>query len=207
MAIDKTGKVLINYNVKNGQYQIGSGELKPLTYLDSLSLTRNVNTTSIYGDGEEQELLVSDSSVSGSLGMTAPDEQFEKDLGYIEDLADGQGSKLIKSLPPVNIYCEVYFQEKGSPAKVKKLWLLNARVTPPGETFSQNTDSVNPNNSEYPLTVLGVNKKASGGASDYIDPTTGDTVKQWKVSSKPTDSGYATFGASVPVPTQAGGGD
>jgi len=84
------------------------------------------------------------------------------------------------------------------------LWLLNVRVSPANETFNQNTDSVNPNNTEYALTILGVNKKATGGTADFIDPVTGDTVKVWRMSSKPTDSGYATFGASVPVPTVAG---
>ena len=42
--------------------------------------------------------------------------------------------------------------------------------------------------------------KAKGGTSDYVDAN-GNTKKVFKISSVPTDSGYATFLDSVPTPT------
>lgn len=202
MAIDKTNKTLVEYNAKNGQYQIGSGSVSSLTYLSSVSISRNIASESLYGDGEEQDLLISESGITGSLVMTARDEEFEKDLGFVEELSAGQGSKLIKELPVVNIYAEIYFKQAGVVSKVKKAWFLNARVSPPNEAYNQSTGSLNTNAVEYPITIIGVNKKTTDGTADYVNAVTGDTEKVWRVTSIPTDAGYSAFGNTVPVPKQ-----
>ena len=198
--MDKTGKNLAEYNVRNGQYQIGTGDVKPLTYLAGLTLSRAISEQKFYGDGDLQDILTTEPNITGSLVLTARDEDFEKDLGYIEDIEGGTASSLVKTLKTANIYCEVYHKEAGQPEKVKKLWLLNARVSPAGESYTQSGDSITVNNAEYPLSIIGVNRKTADGTSDYIDPTTGDTKKEWKMSSIPTDTGYDTFGDTVPVP-------
>ena len=83
----------------------------------------------------------------------------------------------------------------------KKIWFLGVNVSPAGQSLSQNTDGINETTASYPITIKGTNLKAVGGTDDFVD-VNGNTIKVFKVSSVPTDDGYATFLDSVPVPTE-----
>lgn len=200
MAISKDGKTLVQFNVRNGQYKTASGNLSSLAWLTKVSLDKNLATQAIYGDGELQMNLINDKGFTGILGLTARDKNFEIANG-MQKAVSGATAEIQQLVIPENaIYFETdYIENKVS--KSKKVWLFGVEVSAPSESLDQNTDSVNIGNAEYSITVKGTNLKAVGGAADYVDADTGKTVKVFKLSSIPTDNGYANFGDSVPVPT------
>ena len=96
---------------------------------------------------------------------------------------------------------ECYITTTDGITKTKKVWLLGVNVRPSSDGLSQNTDTINENTASYGITVKGTNLKATGGTTDYVDAY-GNTIKVYKITSVPSDTGYATFLDSVPVPTE-----
>lgn len=196
----KTGKTLITYNCKNGVYSIDGTEIKPLTFLSTVSLDKNMASTDIIGDGEVQITLLSDKGSTGTLNTTAHDEDFEVDLGFLQELSNGMAEVQIVENKTISIGFEAYYMGNDGVQKTKKIWLLGVNVSPAGESYSQTTDAPNYTDASYGLTVKGVNLKATGGTTDYVDAN-GNTKKVFKMRSVPTDSFYETFFDSVPTPT------
>ena len=196
----KAGKTLIQYNCKNGVYSVDGETVKPLGYLVSSTLDTNISTKDIYGDGELQLSILTDKGLTGSLEMTAQDEDFETDLGFLKAIEQGLARVQVLQNKTVSVGYETYITTSDGVTKTKKVWLLGVNVSPAGESLSQNTDTTNEVTASYPLTIKGVNLKASGGSTDYVDEN-GNTIKVFRISCLPSDSGYATFLDSVPTPT------
>lgn len=200
--MDKTGKTLIQFNVRNGQYAIktnGSWSISPLTWLNSFSKEKDMDTTPIYGDGEKQLTLVNDRGFTGTLGLTAQDEQYNKALGFNMTLANGTAE--IQQLSSVEhcIYFETQYTGKDGITKTKKVWVFGVEATAPSETYEQNTESINQSTVEYGITIKGVNTLNATGEADYRDEN-GNTVKTFTLSKVPGDTGYDTFENTVPTP-------
>ena len=198
--MSKAGKDFITYNCKNGVYSVDGSEVKPLNYLVSVNLDKSITQTDKYGDGEVVVSMTTDKGYSGTLEMTAHDIDLEKDLGFVEELAQGTGDVQVLENKNINIGFEVYVMDNAGSTKTKKIWLLNVNVAPASESYSQNTDGTNEATASYGLTVKGVNKKTVAGDEDYRDAN-GNTKKVFKMNALPTDNGYDTFFATVPVPT------
>ncbi len=202
MTPKKDGKVLAQFNVKNAVYAfVGSNEIKPLTFMNTFSKDRNINTTTLYGDGEAQVSLSSDRTISGAIGTTARDDEFEVDLGIAEKLSDGSKAELaVTSMKAINFGYETEFLGKEGITKTKKVWVLNVQVTPPNESLTQTQDNITQSSFDYNYTGYGEYVKAAEGEDDYVDPTTGCKLKAYTVSKVPGDKGYETFLDSVPTP-------
>lgn len=198
----KSGKKLIEYNCKNGVYSVDGSTIKPLGYLASVTLDKNSSTDEKYGDGEVQLTLVNDRGSTGTLELTARDDDFEKDLEFAKAIAQGLAEIQVLQNKTISIGFETYITLADGTTKTKKVWLLGVNVAPAGESLSQNTDSTNEVTASYPITVKGVNLKNTAGTADYTDAN-GNTIKVFKVSSLPTDTGYSTFLDSVPTPTES----
>lgn len=196
----KAGKTLIQYNCKNGVYSVDGTEVEPLTFLSSITTDKNTTSTDLYGDGETQVTLLNDRGSTGTLEMTARDTEFEIALGFMQELSNGMGEVQVVQNKTISIGFETYYMGNDGIQKTKKVWFLGVSVNPAGETLSQNTDAINNTSASYPITIKGVNLKATGGTTDYVDAN-GNTKKVFKISSVPTDSGYSTFLDSVPTPT------
>lgn len=201
-APNKTGKALAQFNVKSAVYNIaGTNEVKPLTWMNTFTKDRNVNITPLYGDGEVQVSLYADTTISGAIGTTARDEEFEKDIGLAVQLADESlGEVAINSVEKINFGFETEIVGKDGIVKVKKVWVFNVQVSPPGESLTQTQENITQSTTDYNYTGYGVNAKAADGTTDYINPETGKTVRVYTASKKPSDTGYATFLDSVPTP-------
>ena len=194
----KKGKKLIEFNCKNGVYAI-DGEVKPLGYLVSNTLDKSISTKDIYGDGDLQLSVLTDKGMTGTLEMTARDDEFEIALGFLMQLSNGLADIQVLQNKTIAIGYETYILTKDGVTKTKKVWLLGVNVAPASDSVSQNTDTTNESTASYGITVKGVNLKSSGGTDDYVDAN-GNTIKVFKVSALPTDDGYATFLDSVPTP-------
>ncbi len=197
---NKQGKPLIEYNCKNGVYSTDGVTVKPLGYLVGIQTDKNINTYEQYGDGELQLTLINDKGSTGSLEMTARDSDFEKDLGFSLEIAQGLADVQVLENKTIAIGAECYVTTKDGITKTKKVWWFGVNVAPASESLSQNTDSINPSTASYSITIKGENLKTADGEEDYVD-VNGNTRKIFKVSSLPTTEGYATFLDSVPTPT------
>lgn len=198
----KVGKKLIEFNCQNGVYSADESTVKPLGYLVSITLDKNIATKDIYGDGQLQLSVLSDKGMTGSLETTARDDDFEESLGFVKQILNGLADIQAIQNKKVDVGYETYILTKDGVTKTKKVWLLGVQVSPASESLSQNTDTTNEATASYGITVTGKNLKATGGTDDYRDEN-GNTIKVFKVSALPTDDGYETFLDSVPVPTIA----
>lgn len=196
----KEGKVLIQYNCKNGVYSVDGSAVNPLGYLASTALDANISTKDIYGDGELQLSILSDKGLTGTLEMTAQDEDFEVDLGFVKEITQGMARVQVLQNKTISIGFETYITDADGVTKTKKVWLLGVNVSPAGESLSQNADTINESTASYPVTIKGVNLKDTAGSTDYTDEN-GNTIRVFKISSVPTDTGYADFLTTVPTPT------
>lgn len=202
MTPDKKGKVLAQFNVKNAVYNIdGTEEVKPLTWMNTFTKDRNVNVTALYGDGEVQVSLYADTTVTGAIGTTARDEEFEKEIGLALAMKDNSlGEIAVNSVKKVNVGFETEMVGKDGIVKVKKVWLLNVQVSPPNESLTQTQENITQSTVDYNYTGYGVNAKSNEGEGDYVNPETGKTVRVYTVSKKPSDEGFAEFLEKVPKP-------
>ncbi len=202
---NKNGKVLAQFNVKNAVYAfVGSDEVKPLTFMNTFSKDRNINSTTLYGDGEAQVSLSSDKTISGAIGTTARDDDFETDLGIAEKMADGSKAELaVTSMKAINFGYETEFVGKDGITKTKKVWVLNVQISPPNESLTQTQDNITQSTFDYNYTGYGEFVKTADGNADYVDSETGCKMRAYTVSKKPGDEGYDTFLNSVPTPKKA----
>lgn len=196
---NKAGKKLIEFNCKNGVYSVDGTQVKPLGYLVSNTLDKSISTKDIYGDGELQLSVLSDRGMTGTLEMTARDDEFETDLGFVKMITQGLADVQVLQNKTISVGYENYILTADGITKTKKVWLLGVNVAPASDSLSQNTDTTNEATASYGLTVKGVNLKDNAGSSDFVDEN-GNTLKVFKVSCLPTDEGYATFLDSVPTP-------
>lgn len=200
--MSKSGKVLAQFNTKNGKFKVAGGStVGSLAWLTKVSLDRDLATQGIYGDGELQLNIINDKGYTGTLGVTARDIDFEKANGMQLEITGGTAEVQQQSILTNDIYFETEFVGADGVKKTKKVWLFGVEVGAPSESLEQTTDNINITAYEYPITVKGVYLKATGGETDYIDTTTGNKTKVFKLSAVPTDTGYTNFGNTVPTPT------
>ena len=205
MAVpSKAGKNIIEFNCKNGVYSVDGSTVKPLGYLTAISTEKNVDTKDIYGDGEIILSQMNDKGSTGSLEMTARDDDFEKDLGFEMEIEQGLAEVQLLGSKDIAVGAECYVIVKDKTTgktvqKTKKVWWLNVNVAPAGTSLSQNTDTTNEATVSYPLTIKGVQLMGVDGVSEYVDEN-GNTRKIFKISCLPDNTNYATFLDTVPVP-------
>lgn len=196
---NKEGKTFIEYNCKNGVYSLDGETIKPLGYLNAITIEKNINTAEKYGDGEVILTLINDKGATGTLELTARDEEFEKDLGFSMEIAQGLAEVQVIENKTIDIGFETYITDDKGVTKTKKVWLLGVNVSPASDSLSQNTDGTNESMASYGTTIKGVYLKAADGQKNYVDAN-GNTKKVFKVRSLPNETAYATFLESVPTP-------
>ena len=199
---------LIKFNIKNVKYatkeELGTYSAPvDLAYANSLALEADYNEQKIYGDGQVIGILSDDKGKTGTLSVVDLNSDYEIACGRMM-LVDG-GIADIQQHASIEhaIYYEVDALKDGKPFTIKS-WLFGCVTGKANESYQQTQDDPTVNTYNYPLTVMGVNLKASTGTEDYIDDN-GNTVKVTRITSLPEDTGYATFGASVPTPKAKAG--
>lgn len=203
--MDKAGKDLAQFNVANAVYAVADAEgtVLPFTYMNTFSKERGIQTQNLYGDGELQDILYADKSITGIIGATARDKDFEKAVGFREDDGNGGSDEIaVKDVKKIHFGFETTIKEKGKPPRAKRVWVFNVAVVPPNESLTQNQDNVTLSTFDYNFTGYGIYKKDAQGESDYVDAN-GQRTKVFTMSSEPGDANYETFLESVPIPKMA----
>lgn len=197
---NKTGKNLVGFNCKNGCFALNDGTktVQPFTYMTSFSKEKNVSVKEIYGDGIMQMALTNDKGFTGKIGATGRDLEYEKALGMVMDVDGGHAEVSIVNSVGHNFGYETSFISDGK-VKVKKVWMFGVYTERPSESLSQNTDTINEATIDYDFTCKGTPLMDSTGLKEYVNAD-GSTVNIWTYTKVPTDTGYATFLDTVPVP-------
>ena len=194
----------IQFNVKNVKYAVKdpiTGEYeapKDLAYAEAIALEAVFSTQDVYGDGVKIATLASDQGMTGTLTLVQPAPQYEIDMGRKKEIDGGIAD--VTQLDSVEhaIYYEVEAVVNGTKSTIKT-WLYNVISGRPSETFTQTKENPTLNNIEVALTINGDDLMDSAGTAVYVDAG-GNSQKAIKLTAKPSDTGYATFGAAVPVP-------
>ena len=194
---------LLRYNVKNVKYAIKEnnkyGEVKDLSYVDSISLEPQYEETKVYGDGEIIGVIPNDKGLSGKLKVININEEYEKDCGRLLGIKNGTASIQQRKATEQAIYFEVDATTEDGKIETIKNWIYGVTTGKPSETFDQTKDAPTINQYEYNLTIKG--DLLRSGLDLYIDKATGNTVKVYWLKSAPTSDGYAEFEKTVPTPT------
>lgn len=195
-------KVIFKFNVKNLKYSFKTLDVydapSPMAYANSVALEADYNETKLYGDGQKLAILADDKGKTGNIGVTNIEQAYEIACGRAMLISGGLADIQQRVSKEHAIYYEVDALIDGVQKTIKN-WLYGCITGKASESYEQTQDDPTVNNYEYPLTVLGVNLKNSGGTADYTDAN-GNTVKVFRVTAFPEDSGYATFGDTVPIP-------
>jgi hypothetical protein len=192
---------LFIFNIKNLKFATKTlgvwGTPADLAYARSLALEADYSETVLYGDGQKLAVLANDKGKTGTLGVTTIEEAYETACGRGMVVVGGYADIQQRSTFEHAIYYEVDGNLDGVPITIKN-WLFNVVTGKPSKSYAQTEDDPTVNGYEYPLTVLGTNLRNSGDTADYTD-SNGNTIKVYEVSAMPDDTGYATFGATVPA--------
>lgn len=189
------------HGADNAKYKLSGSEgtVTAMPYLKSVSLNRQINSTSQYANNREIIKISTDNGYTGNLGTTARDTELEKALGMIMPLSGGTGVVSRTGGKRLEGFYYEYKETDDDGDKVIKVWLLNVELTEPSLNNSTDTDSVEFGEYVYPITVYGTRIKDSAGTADYVDER-GNKLDCFMVISAPEDEGYDTFDATVPVP-------
>ena len=194
---------LIKYNIKNVKYAVKDesgvwGNPIDLAYANSLSLEANFSETKFFGDGEVIAVLTNDKGKTGTLSVINIEHDYEIACGRMMEIEGGFAE--IEQISSVEhcLYYEVDAKKDGVPITIKT-WMFGCITGKANESYQQTQEDHTVNTYDYPLTVNGVNLKASTGENDYVDAN-GNTIKVPRKFSYPTDQDYATFGNAVPIP-------
>jgi hypothetical protein len=194
------------FNVKNVKFAVettpGSGTWgapQDLALADALTLEADYSEQVIYGDGKPQAVIADDRGMTGNLITTAINPTYEiamkRALEIEGGLADVQQSGTVKHC----LYYEVEVQDTSG-IKTIKAWLFGVYSGKPSETYNQTKEDPTINFYEHSLKIHGTKLQNALGTDDYVDAN-GNTLIVTRLVAWPEDTGYATFGDTVPTPT------
>lgn len=198
---------MFKFNIKNVKFakkdELGVYKTpEDLAYANSLSLEADYNETKLYGDGQVIGILADDKGKTGTLSVVNIEHEYEIACGRMMEIDGGIADIQQHASIEHAIYYEIEALKAGKPITIKT-WLFGCITGKANETYQQTQDDPTVNTYDYPLTVMGINLKKSTGTEDFVDAN-GNTVKVTRLTSYPEDVGFATFGATVPVPKEKG---
>ncbi|MHC1694618.1 MAG: hypothetical protein AB9835_04935 [Eubacteriales bacterium] len=154
----------------------------------------------VYASNQLILSVPNDQGYDSTLGVTGQDIDFEVAIGHAMLLNGGYASIEVKDLRRFDMYYEYVLHPDGGYAYVVKVWLLNIAVTgKPAWQHDTDTESLTIAPYQYSMKHYGDVIKAATGDAIFTDAN-GFSYKAFIMRSIPTDTGYATFEAAVPVP-------
>lgn len=203
MPYDYETQALAYMGVEGGKYAIADdtgdyGTPVALKNLKSIPINVEASDTPIYSDNIMKKNLRTDNGYKGSIGVSAQDRAFEKALGFAMDGAGGLMQVSGTGYKKVAFYFESK-EEADFGSYTVKCWLLNCEVGKANRAHNTNTNAPAMGEYSYPLTVKGEKVMNAAGTAEYTDAA-GNTQVCTLYIAVPGDTGYDTFGASVPEP-------
>lgn len=206
MSRNKAGAYHGVRNVKfaprvSGAYAEGEKILSVL-YAKNLNPSSLLEAQEQYADDQMLFRVPNDKGYDIELGTTAPDTELEKAAGYALEGASGLISAGLAYYARGALYYE--FTERdadGLPSQVK-CWVYNVELGKGTGTHTSDASAVEFGSYSYPMRVYGDPLMDGEGSAAYVDER-GVGRTAFMYTCRPGDTGYETFGASVPVPKLA----
>ena len=179
-----------------------STQLTDLLYAKSLNPSALLEAVEQYADNRLLFRIPSDTGYEGEIGTTAPDMEFEKLAGFAQEGANGLIRMSLASYVRGALYYEFIERDEAGLGSAVKVWLYNVEIGKGSETYTTDASSVEFGSYAYPFRAYGDDLMDQEGTTKYLDDK-GLGRKAFMYMSRPGDTGYDTFGASVPVPKAA----
>lgn len=192
------------HGIRNAKYCVrGEGgaagsTVASLAFAKSISFEPAVETLDVYANDQKVLALISDKGYSGEFGTTAQDRTFETSLGQSIEVENGTADINIIGYKRFDMYYEYteYTSSNNLPYTVK-VWVLNVEASKATKEYNTNEDTPTIGEYLYPITVYGDKILDKEGTNTYKDAN-GNELVATRVIAVPSDTGYATFGDSVP---------
>jgi len=193
---------LVRFNIQNAKYAVLSNGsyANPVSFGTSkkISLERDADEKNIYGDGLVIVTLPNDRGKKGTLTVNNIPDSYEVAMGRKMAVSAGYADIKQRLVTEHAIYFETCGAADDGTTPVLKTWLFGVTSKAPTESYDQNTDNVNETSYDIPLTIKGTKVKNAAGTADATD-SAGNVIIAYSVTVGPNDTGYNTFGNSVPV--------
>ena len=184
---------------KSGTYDTALLDMK---YAQSINPSALLEAAEQYADNRLVCRVPSDTGYEGEVGTTAPDPELEKAAGFALEGANGLITTNIASYLRGALYYEFLELDEDGKQSVVKCWMFNVEIGKGCATYTTAKGSVEFGAYSYPFRAYGDPLKDSEGTDDYKDER-GVGRTAYLYTCRPDDTGYATFGDTVPVPKVA----
>ncbi len=171
----------------------------PVKYAKNLNPSSLLEAVEQYADNRLLFRVPNDKGYDVELGTTGPDGELEKAAGYAMEGASGLISVGQVAYARGALYYEFIERDETGQASKVKCWMFNVEVGKGTGTYTTDESSVTFGTYTYPMRVYGDTLMDSTGTAAYVD-SKGLGRTAFLYTSRPGDTGYDTFGDSVPVP-------
>lgn len=199
-------KPLAFHGIQNAKACVRTTPSTPGTTPLTLPLVKSIAVNPVFSKqdvyaGNTLALSVpNDQGYDSTLGVTGQDLDFEIALGHVMALAGGHGNVETKDLKRFDLYYEYIMHPEDGASYVVKVWQLNlAVVAKPTWQHDTDTESLSIAPYQYGIKHYGDIVQDATGTADYVD-SNGFKYKAFTIRAVPTDTGYTTFGETVPEP-------
>ena len=181
-------------------------EMLPVLYAKSLNPSSLLEAVEQYADDRLLFRVPNDKGYDVELGTTGPDQELEKAAGYAMEGASGLISVSQVAYARGALYYEFKERDESGQPSMVKCWMYNVEVGKGTGTYTTDESSVTFGTYTYPMRVYGDPLMDSAGTAKYVDEK-GLGRTAFLYTCRPGETGYDTFGDSVPTPKVAAAGD
>ena len=176
--------------------------LLDMKYAQSTNPSALLAAAEQYADNRLVCRIPNDTGYEGEIGTTAPDPELEKAAGFSLEGANGLITTDITSYLRGALYYEFLEVDEDGKQSVVKCWMFNVEIGKGSATYTTDRDSLEFGSYTYPFRAYGDTLKDAEGTGDYLDER-GVGRKAFLYTCRYDDTGYSTFGDTVPVPKVA----
>jgi hypothetical protein len=178
-----------------------------MKFMQSVALNPqlDLNGSPLRADNKVILSLPNDNGYDGTIGLSNLDKAYEIANGYAMALSAGHATVNAVKFKKHCIYFETVGVYDDGDVFMIKNWLLNVVTAKPGKNYVTKGENIEFGAYEVPIKIYGVPVMDAAGTAEYVDEA-GMRRTAYMISSIPTDTGYATFGDTVPVVKMASAG-
>ena len=173
-----------------------------MKYAQSINPSALLEAAEQYADNRLVCRVPNDRGYEGEIGTTAPDPELEKAAGFALEGASGLITTNIASYLRGALYYEFLEVDEDGKQSVVKVWMFNVELGKGSATYTTDRDSLEFGSYTYPFRAYGDKLMDDEGTAEYVDEK-GLGRTAYLYTCRPDDTGYSTFGDSVPVPKVA----
>ena len=192
----------VKFAPKTADGYADSEDMLSVLYAKNLNPSSLLEAVEQYADDRLLFRVPNDKGYDVELGTTGPDPELEKAAGYAMEGASGLISVGQVSYARGALYYEFLERDEAGQASKVKCWMFNVEVGKGTGTYTTDESSVTFGTYTYPMRVYGDPLMDSAGTAKYVDAK-GLGRTAFMYTCRPSETGYDTFGDSVPVPKVA----